>query len=393
MDGIDDLALGHAFAAADDLAVGGLFLDQSGAFLKAQCLGVQDTLAGGVKRRIVLQMQAVFHDVGHHGAHSRCAGQAGGLDGGAVDKTGCDLANKEVMPRLVGTQARKARDGLAHRQVFHRQAGLFAHFGQARRGGGGGFLVVHINGRGTHQQVAVYGRRYQHALTVLARQLEDRVVYMPGCRVIQQEVIAAPGNDLHRVGGVHGVVQLVGMHTGGVDDQPRFDAALVRLNAPAALDGGHAGHGRIKLELYAIFCGVLSKSIGQAERADDAAGRGPQGGDRIVRNVRLHLGQLVTFDNAQALYAVGHAVFVQLFKARAILLAQADDQAAALVVGKVQLFGKGGHAAAALHIQLSHQAAVDGIVARMYNGAVCLGGAAADILLLIQHQNIRFTAR
>ncbi len=33
------------------------------------------------------------------------------------------------------------------------------------------------------------------------------------------------------------------------------------------------------------------------------------------------------------------------------------------------------------------------IVAGMYNGAVGLGGAAADILLLIQHQNIRVIAR
>ena len=239
----------------------------------------------------------------------------------------------------------------------------------------------------------MHGGGDQHALTVLARQLEDGVVHMPCRRVVQQEVIAAPGNDLHRVGGIHGVVQLVRMHTGGVHHQARLKAALVGLHAPAALDGGKAGDGGIKLELYAIFCGVLGKSIGQAKGADDAAGGCPHGSHRVIGNVRLHLDQLVAFDNAQALYAVGHAVFVQLYQIRAVLLAQTHHQAAALVVGKIQFFGKGRHTAAALHIQLGHQAAVGGIVACMDNGAVGLGGAAADILLLIQHQNICFTAR
>ena len=338
-------------------------------------------------------MQAVFHDVGHHSAHGGGAGQAGGLDGSAIHKAGGNLANEEIVPRLVGAQACKAGDSLAHGQVLHRQAGLLPHFVQACRRGGGGLFVIHINGRGADQQVAVHGGGDQHALTVLARQLEDGVVHMPCRRVVQQEVIAAPGNDLHRVGGIHGVVQLVRMHTGGVHHQARLKAALVGLHAPAALNRGKAGDGGIKLELYAIFCGVLGKSIGQAKGADDAAGGCPQGSHRVIGNVRLHLDQLVTFDNAQALYAVGHAVFVQLYQIRAVLLAQTHHQAAALVVGKIQFFGKGRHTAAALHIQLGHQAAVGGIVACMDNGAVGLGGAAADILLLIQNQNICFTAR
>ncbi len=183
------------------------------------------------------------------------------------------------------------------------------------------------------------------------------------------------------------------MHTGGVHHKARLKAALVGLHAPAALDGGKAGDDGIKLELYAIFCGVLGKSISQAKGTDDAAGGCPQGSHRVIGNVRLHLDQLVAFDNAQALYAVVHAVFVQLYQIRAVLLAQTHHQAAALVVGKIQFFGKGRHTAAALHIQFGHQAAMGGIVACMDNGAVGLGGAAADILLLIQHQNICFTAR
>src|SRR5699024_1266503 len=220
VDGVEDLALGDALAPADDLSVGGVLPDQGGPLFQREGLGVQDTLADGIEVGFRFQVQAAGRDAGHHGPDGRRAGQAGGLDGGAVHKAGGRLPDEEVVPGLVGPQARKAGDGLPQGQVLDRQPGLGADLLQAGGGGGGGLFVLDVDAGGPHQQVAVDGGGDQDPLAGRPRQLEDGVADMVPGGVVQQEVVPAPGDDLHGVAGGGHVVQLLGVDAGGVGDQP-----------------------------------------------------------------------------------------------------------------------------------------------------------------------------
>ena len=235
----------------------------------------------------------------------------------------------------------------------------------------------------------------QHALAVLARQLEHGMPHMLPGRVVKQEVIAAPRRDLHGVVGVRHIVQHIGIDARRIDDAARLQRAAVGFDGPAASvrKGVQPRYRCVELKLYAVLCGVFCQRVGQPERADDAAGGRPERCHRLIGDIRLHRSKLVPLDDAQPLHAVGDAVFIEFLQRGAVLLAQADDQTAALGVGKIQLLGQRGHPAAALDIEFRHQAAVGSIIAGMYNSAVGLGGAAADILRLIQHQNIRAVAR
>ena len=236
--------------------------------------------------------------------------------------------------------------------------------------------------------------RDQHALAVLARQLEHCVPHVLSGRVVQQEVIPAPRGNFHRVGSVGQVVQRVGVDARRIDDAARLAAAAVGIDLPTApgqwVQTGDFG---VKPEPHAVFGCVFGQGVGQAKGADDAAGGCPQGGDGSVGNVRFHRDQLVALDDAQPFHAVGDAVLVEFLQRGAVVLTQADDKTAALVVGKVQLLGKGRHTAAALDVELRHQAAVCGVVPGVNDGTVGLGRAAADVLLFLQHQNIRVIAR
>ena len=84
---------------------------------------------------------------------------------------------------------------------------------------------------------------------------------------------------------------------------------------------------------------------------------------------------------------------VSFLQRGAVVLTQADDKTAALVVGKVQLLGKGRHTAAALDVELRHQATVCGVVPGVNDGTVGLGRAAADVLLLLYYKNFRVIPR
>ncbi len=164
---------------------------------------------------------------------------------GALDRPGDSMAAqstkpgaispmKKSVPRLVGAQAGKAGDGLAQRQIPDRQPGLVAHLIQACRRGGGGLLVLDINGGRADEQVAVHRGGDQHALAVLARQLEHGMPHMLPGRVVKQEVIAAPRRDLHGVGGVRHIVQRVGVYARRIDDAARLQRAVVGFDGPAA---------------------------------------------------------------------------------------------------------------------------------------------------------------
>ena len=197
------------------------------------------------------------------------------------------------------------------------------------------------------------GGGHQHALAVLAGELENGVVDVALGGVVQQEIVAPAGDDGHIVVGHH-VVQLVGVQPGGVDDHFRLHVALDGGYLPAAVDLLDVGDLAVKLELHAVAGGVLRQGEGEAEGAHNAAGGGVQRRHRLVADVGLHLHQLIPLHDAQALHSVGHAVGVQLVQRGAVLLAHHHHQRAVLLVGEVQLPGQLGHEQAARHVQLGH---------------------------------------
>ena len=124
----------------------------------------------------------------------------------------------------------------------------------------------------------------QHALAVLARQLEHGMPHMLPGRVVKQEVIAAPRRDLHGVVGVRHIVQHIGIDARRIDDAARLQRAAVGFDGPAASvrKGVQPRDRRVELKLYAVLCGVFCQRVGQPERADDAAGRGIQTAGHVV---------------------------------------------------------------------------------------------------------------
>ena len=124
-DGVDDLALGHALAPAYNLPVGRVLPDKLRPRCKIQRFGVQNALRVGSKSgllckcRLPRTMSATIAPMA-----GALDGARGRLDGRAVHKTGRDLADEEVVPRLVGAQTHEARDGLAQRNVLDREAGF-----------------------------------------------------------------------------------------------------------------------------------------------------------------------------------------------------------------------------------------------------------------------------
>ena len=149
---------------------------------------------------------------------------------------------------------------------------------------------------------------------------------LPG-RVVQQEVIPAPRRDVHRVRRVGHVVQRVGVDARRIDDAARFQLPWsVSTAHHRRRPVGAAGDFGVKPELHAVFGGVLGQRKGQAERADDAAGGRPQGGDGGVRMFGSSRDQTRRVYDAQPFHAVGDAVFIELLQRGAVLLAQADDK-------------------------------------------------------------------
>ena len=206
--------------------------------------------------------------------------------------------------------------------------------------------------------------------------------------MVQQEVVAPAGGDGHGVVRHH-VVQLVGIHARGVHHHPGLHIPLGGGQPPAAVHLLNAGDLGVELEFHPVAGGVLRQGEGEPEGAHDGPGGGVQGGHRLVADIGLHFDQLIPLHNAQALHPVGHAVFIQLVQGGAVVLADHDHKASVILIGEIQLLGQRGHHPAALHVQPGHERAVGRVVPRVDDGAVGLGGAAAHILLPLQHQHVR----
>ena len=132
---------------------------------------------------------------------------------------------------------------------------------------------------------------------------------------------------------------------------------------------------------------ILCQRNGQIERADNAAGRRPERSDGVFRHVRLQLVQTLRVYDLQLLYAVFYAVFIQRAQLRQVLLGHTHNKRAVHFERKIKILRKLRHHEIAFEIHFCHQASVRGVEACVDNGAVGLGGAAAHILCLFQHQH------
>ena len=226
---------------------------------------------------------------------------------------------------LMGAQSGKAGDGLADGQVVHGNARLGDQLLQPRGGGIGAVPVLNIDGGGTDDDVAVNGRAHQNALAQLPGQLEHRVADEAAHLPVQQAVVAPAGGDVQLPGGDH-VVQHVGIDACRVDNIPRLEVALLRVDGPALLAPGKARDLCVEPEVHTVGIGILRQSDGHIEGADNAAGRRPQGGNGVFADVGLQLVEPLGIHNFQPLHAVFHAVFIESQKPVHILLGHAYHQ-------------------------------------------------------------------
>ena len=283
-------------------------------------------------------------------------------------------------------QSREARDGLPDGKVLDRRARLFNQVVQTLGGGVRALAVFNVDGRRADDGVAVNGRADQNALAELAGQLEDGMRDEAARILVQQAVIAAPRRDVQLAGRYH-VVQHVRIDARGVDDIARFKIAVIGVDRPIAVLPRKAGDFGIELEFHAVVKGILCQRNGQIERADDAAGRRPECGDGVFRHVRLQLVQALRIHDLELLYAVFHAVFIQRAQLRQILLGHAHNERAVHFERKIKILRKLRHHEIAFEIHFCHQASVRGVESGVDNGAVGLGGSAAHVLRLFQHQH------
>ena len=286
----------------------------------------------------------------------------------------------------MGTEPGEAGDGLAQGQIFHSLRTLGPDVIQARLGGGSGVGVLHIDGGGANDGVAVDGGSHQNALALFAGELENGALHEAARGAVQEEVVAPAGDDGHGIVRDH-VVEPAGVNACGVDHDSGLQVASDGPDPPAALDFLDVGDLGVELELHAVAGGVLCQGVCQAEGTDNAAGGGIEGGDGPVGDVGLQGCQLLPLDDAQALHAVFDAVLVEPDQVGTVSLVQHDHERAVLAVVEVQLLAQGGHHLAPEDVELCHEGAVLGVVACVDDGGVGLGGAAADILRPLHHED------
>ena len=209
---------------------------------------------------------------------------------------------------------------------------------------------------------------------------------------VQQAVIAPAGGNVQLPFLGHHIVQHVRVHARGVDHIPGLEVPAVRMNGPAAAASGETRYLCIEPEFHAVGISVLRQGNGHVKGADDTAGGGPQGGHGVLADIGLHFVKPFTVYNFQPLHTVLHAVFIKGLKSRHILLRHADHQGTIHLEWKVQIPGKLGHHSVAPHIHFCHKTSVGSVKARVDNGAVSLGGAAAHILRPLQNQHFSLVA-
>ena len=290
----------------------------------------------------------------------------------------------------MGPEPREGGNDLTQRQILHHTDSALPHRLQALGGGCRGFRVLHIHGGGADDGIAVHRGRHQHALAVFARQVEDGMAYGMGL-FIQQHIVSPAGKDGHGVFGHH-VMQHSAVNACGIDHGAGLIGAFFGLHRPAAGDPADMGHLFVETELRSVFAGILRQRDIQPEGADNGAGGRPERSHSLSGSIGLQRKKRLPVQNLQPLYPVGNPSLVEPLQVGLLRFTEAQHDGAAALIGKVQLFRQAFHPAAARHVQLCHQSAGFRVEAGVDDGGIGLTGAAAHVLLLIQHQNVRLIA-
>ena len=262
-DRIKNFPLRDLLAAADDLAVGGLFADEVLILLFGKRLRVKYAFACGDKVLLFPQVHQIAHQLRHMQADGGGGGQAGRFDARAVDELLCafGLTDNKFVMILMRAQTCKACDGLTDGKVFDRRARLFNQIVQTLCSGVRAFTVFNVDGCRTDDGVSMDGRADQNSLAEFTGQLKDGMRDKTAGALVQKTVITAPRRDVQLASRNH-VVQHVRIDACGIDDIARFKIAVVGMNGPIAVIPSKAGDFSIELEFHAVVKGVFCQCYG-----------------------------------------------------------------------------------------------------------------------------------
>ena len=238
----------------------------------------------------------------------------------------------------------------------------------------------------------MYGGADQNALAQLVGALEDHMVGAGALALIQQVILAAGGVNVEAGSAQHGVNGL-GLDAGGVDHIPGLHGAGGGFQLKAAVDLFHALDGAAAAQLHAVAHGHFDHGQGIFPGAHNGGAGGVKRTLYGVDHMGLDGLDFVGREQLNVGHAVGNAVFIQLFNVRHIAVLQSKHQAAALLVGHIQLCADlFGHSHTG-NIQFGHAGAGLGVISGMENGAVGLGGAIGDIVFRLENYGFGFVVR
>ena len=231
------------------------------------------------------------------------------------------------------------------------------------------------------------GGGHQHALAQLVGALEDHVAH-PGTLALVQQVVLTPGGDDSEVCRLHHGVDLVRPDAGSVDDAAGLHGAAGHGEAVAAFDELCIGDLAVPAQLHAVADCHFGHGKGVLPGVHDGGTGCPQRTADLIGKTRLHGKGLFPGEDLHARHAVGGAVLKQVLQVGQFLFVQCQHQRAALLVGNVQLGADLLCQLHTSHVQLCHAGAGGGVVARMENGAVCLGGAVCHVVLRFKDDHL-----
>ena len=214
------------------------------------------------------------------------------------------------------------------------------------------------------------------------------MAHAPALGLVQQVIFAPAGGRGKCRGGRH-PVHLARLHARRVHHIARLKNAPRGLNAPALPRGGKAGHPGFQAQLRAVLHRVLGHGKGVFPGAHNGRAGRMQRPLHLRRKVRLQRQGLFSAQQRKAGHPIRRAVFKQLLQVAQLLVRERKHQAADLLVGHVQLRADSFRHGAAPHVQLCHQGARLGVVSRVQNGAVGLGGPHGHVVFRLQNQHRR----
>ena len=204
-------------------------------------------------------------------------------------------------------------------------------------------------------------------------------------RFVHNIVFAAYAVD-SKAGAAHHFMDLIAMQPGGVDDIAGFKVPLRGVQEIALLQTVYAGNGGGKPQVTAIHNSGFRQCEGKFPRADNGSGGSIKRGSHLLADIRLHCTNLIGGQQPDTGDAVFQALTIQHIQMTLVLLTEGKNQRTDLLTLYVQLFTQLLCQLDAAHIGFCHQRVGSGIIARMQNGAVRLGGAVGYIIICLQHQ-------